>query len=172
MRRYLTATDLHCNERVPRGSDGMKIEERFVIAAPIETVWAFIRDPDRVAPCIPGCESVEAISASSYRSTIAVTLGPIKARFNVIVELTEEHPPHRLVCTTKGEEGSRASIMSARSELVLTAINDKQTEVGCSSDVSIVGRLGKFGLGIMKKRASQLTVEFATVMQEKVQVDA
>jgi uncharacterized protein len=150
----------------------MKIEERFVIAAPIETVWAFIRDPDRVAPCIPGCESVAAISASSYRSTIAVALGPIKARFNVTVELTEEHPPHRLACTTKGEEGSRASVMSARSELVLTAVNDKETEVGCTSEISIVGRLGKFGLGIMKKRASQLAVEFAAVMQERVQANA
>jgi carbon monoxide dehydrogenase subunit G len=155
-----------------RGSDGMMIEERFVIAAPIETVWAFIRDPDRVAPCIPGCEKVEAVSPSSYRSTIAVALGPIKARFNVTVELTEEHPPHRLACTTKGEEGSRASVMSARSELVLTAINDKETEVGCKSDVSIVGRLGKFGLGIMKKRASQLAVEFAAAMQERVRADA
>jgi carbon monoxide dehydrogenase subunit G len=150
----------------------MKIEERFVIAAPIESVWAFIRDPDRVAPCIPGCESVETISPSRYRSTIAVVLGPIKARFNVIVELTEEHPPHRMVCTTRGEEGSRASVMSAQSELVLTAINDKQTEVDCTSDVSIVGRLGRFGLGIMKKRASQLAVEFAAAMQEKVRADA
>jgi uncharacterized protein len=150
----------------------MRIEERFVIAAPIETVWAFIRDPDRVAPCIPGCESVAAISASSYCSTIAVALGPIKARFNVTVELTEEHPPHRLACTTKGEEGSRASVMSARSELVLTAVNDKETEVGCTSEISIVGRLGNFGLGIMKKRARQLALEFAAVMQERVQANA
>jgi carbon monoxide dehydrogenase subunit G len=150
----------------------MKIEERFVIAAPIESVWAFIRDPDRVAPCIPGCEGVETISASRYRSTIAVALGPIKARFNVIVELTEEHPPHRMVCITKGEEGSRASVVSAQSELILTAVNEKETEVDCTSEVSIVGRLGRFGLGIMKKRASQLAGEFAAAMREKVRADA
>ena len=110
---------------------------------------------------------METISPSRYRSTIAIALGPIKARFNVVVELTEEHPPHRMVCTTKGEEGSRASVMSAQSELVLTAINDKETVVDCRSDVSIVGRLGKFGLGIMKKRASQLAVEFAATMREE-----
>jgi uncharacterized protein len=82
----------------------MKLDERFAISAPIEKVWSFIRDPHTVAPCIPGCESVESLSATSYRSTVAVALGPIKARFNFIVQITEETPPNKVVCVTKGEE--------------------------------------------------------------------
>lgn len=148
----------------------MNIEEHFTIPAPIERVWAFIRDPDRVAPCIPGCESVETISATSYRSTIAVALGPIKARFVVVVEITDEKPPTRLTCVTKGEEGGRASIISATSELRLVETSEGKTEVHCTSEVSIVGRLGKFGLGIMKKRAAHLAGEFAGAVQQRMQV--
>jgi carbon monoxide dehydrogenase subunit G len=148
----------------------MKINERFTIPAPIERVWAFIRDPDRVAPCIPGCERIESISATSYRSTIAVALGPIKARFVVVVEITDEKPPTRLTCLTKGEEGSRASVINATSEIALAETNEKETEVYCTSEVSIVGRLGKFGLGIMQKRASQLAGEFAGAVQQRMQV--
>jgi uncharacterized protein len=107
----------------------MRIEERFTIPAPIERVWDFIRDPDRVASCVPGCERVETISTTSYRSTIAVALGPIKARFVVVVEITDEKPPTRLTCVTKGEEGSRASVINATSEIVLAEINEKETEV-------------------------------------------
>lgn len=147
----------------------MKIDERFVIAAPIDQVWSFIRDPERVAPCVPGCESVETLSAQNYRSTIAVALGPIRARFNVVVEVTEEAPPRRLLCLTKGEEGSRASMISATSEITLEAVSQNETEVRCASEVSIVGRLGKFGLGIMKKRASQLAGEFAGAVQQRMQ---
>ena len=148
----------------------MKIEERFIIPAPIDRVWAFVRNPDRVAPCIPGCEHVEAVSDTSYRSTIAVTLGPIKARFIVVVQITDERPPTRLTCVTKGEEGSRASVINANSELVLIELNPRETEVHCTSELSIVGRLGKFGLGIMKKRATQLAGEFAAAMRERMQV--
>ena len=148
----------------------MKIEERFTIPAPIERVWDFIRDPDRVAPCVPGCERVETISTTSYRSTIAVALGPIKARFVVVVEITDEKPPTRLTCVTKGEEGSRASVINATSEIALAETNEKETEVYCTSEVSIVGRLGKFGLGIMKKRASQLAGVFAGAVQQRMQV--
>jgi hypothetical protein len=147
----------------------MMIDERFSIAAPIDKVWAFIRDPQTVAPCVPGCESVETLSETSYRSTIGIALGPIKARFNVIVQITEETPPSRLVCVTKGEEGSKASIISATSEMLLTAVDDKSTEIACSSEVSVVGRLGKFGLGIMKKRASRLAEEFAAAVQQRMQ---
>ena len=148
----------------------MKIEERFIIPASIDRVWAFVRNPDRVAPCIPGCEHVEAISDTSYRSTITVTLGPIKARFIVVVQITDEHPPTRLTCVTKGEEGSRASVINANSKLLLIELNQRETEVHCTSEVSIVGRLGKFGLGIMKKRATQLAGEFAAAVRERMQV--
>ena len=143
----------------------MKIEERFTIPAPIERVWDFIRDPDRVAPCVPGCERVETISTTSYRSTIAVALGPIKARFVVVVEITDEKPPTRLTCVTKGEEGGPFTRRAIAAET-----NEKETEVYCTSEVSIVGRLGKFGLGIMKKRASQLAGVFAGAVQQRMQV--
>jgi carbon monoxide dehydrogenase subunit G len=85
----------------------MKIEERLVIQAPIERVWAFVREPQTCAPCVPGCEGVEALSDTAYRVTVGIALGPIKARFNAVVTITEEAPPTRLVCQTKGEEGAR-----------------------------------------------------------------
>jgi uncharacterized protein len=147
----------------------MKIEEQFTIDAPIDDVWAFVRDPATVAPCVPGCESVEPLSDKSYRSTVAVALGPIKARFNVIVEITEEQPPHRLLCVTKGEEGGKASMLTATSEIVLSEGDNKSTAIRCSSEVAVVGRLGKFGLGIMKKQAGQLAAEFARAVQQRMQ---
>jgi carbon monoxide dehydrogenase subunit G len=77
----------------------MQIDERFLIEAPIDPVWAFVRNPQTAAPCIPGCEAVEPLSDKLYRST-SVALGPIKARFNVVVEITEEFALYRLLRIT------------------------------------------------------------------------
>jgi uncharacterized protein len=66
----------------------MKIDERFLTEAPIDAVWAFVRNPQTVAPCIPGCEAVEPLSDKLYRST-SVALGPIRRDFNVVAEITE-----------------------------------------------------------------------------------
>jgi len=66
----------------------MKIDERFLIEAPIAPVWAFVRNPQTAAPCIPGCEAVEPLSDKLYRST------------SVVVEITEEFALYRLLRIT------------------------------------------------------------------------
>ena len=147
----------------------MKISEEFLVWASIDDAWRFITDPYRVGSCIPGCEAVEVLSESSYRGRISVSVGPISAKFNLVVEVTEFDPPHRIVSVTRGEEGSRASIVSANNELRLTGTGDGMVKVEAVSDVSISGRLGKFGLPIMKKKASQIASQFAKAMQEQLQ---
>ncbi len=68
----------------------MKIEASFIVHAPRDRVWAAITDPARVAPCIPGCESIEIVGPGRYRARVAVAVGPIKATSNLEVDGTEE----------------------------------------------------------------------------------
>ena len=57
----------------------MEGEER--IPAPVEKVWAALNDPDILRACIPGCESLEKKSDTELEATVALKIGPIKARF-------------------------------------------------------------------------------------------
>jgi hypothetical protein len=43
----------------------------------------------------------------------------------------------------------------------LRTLDDRTTEIAYSSKVSLLGPLGKFGLGIMKKRAKGMCGAFA-----------
>jgi carbon monoxide dehydrogenase subunit G len=150
----------------------MRIEGTFTVAAPRERVFAEITNPALMASCIPGCEAIEVVDPKTYRARILIEVGPIKARFNLIVEVTQEEPPVRVLCVTRGEEGSRASMLSANSELLLAATDSGGTEVKYASDVSVTGRLGKFGLGIMKKKAELLGAKFAETFRSKIDVAA
>ena len=149
----------------------MKIDASFIVHASRDRVWAAITDPSRVAPCIPGCESIEIIDPGRYRARVAVSVGPIKAAFNLEVNVTEETPPSFAASTTRGEEGTRASVLTAHNELHLAALEDGMTEVRYVSDISIVGRLGRFGLGVMKKRATALGDAFAEAFRTRVEQD-
>ena len=147
----------------------MRIEDRFVVAAPRERVWVAIKDPGVVAPCIPGCQGVEVVSPTLYKAKIRVQVGPIKADFNVDVEIVSETPLEEVRSVTRGEEGSRASSLSAENSLRLTALNDNETEVSYASEAVVVGRLGKFGLGIMKKKAESLGRDFAAAFKQRLE---
>ncbi len=150
----------------------MRIEGTFTVAAPRERVFAEITNPALMASCVPGCESIEVVDPKTYRARVLVEVGPIKARFNLIVEVTAEEPPARVLSVTRGEEGSRASLLSAHNELMLSPTEGGGTAVKYVSEVSVTGRLGKFGLGMMKKKAESLGAKFAETFRGKIEAAA
>ncbi len=139
----------------------MIIEENFAVEAPLEHVWDCIRDPAFVAPCVPGCQDVEDIGDGAYRAAVKVGIGPIKTVFYLDIQVAEERPPGFARIDTRGQEGTNASRLKAKSELTLSANDMGGTNVYYQSDVQVTGRLVKFGLGIMKKKAAALGAEFA-----------
>lgn len=147
----------------------MKIASSFVVRAPRELVWRFINDPVRMLPCVPGCEAIEPLDARSYRTTVKIELGPIKTRFNLDVAVEREEQPAFVETTTSGEEGTRASMLTAKSRVDLAALDASTTEVSYSSEVAVVGRLGRFGLGMMKKKAEALAKQFERAICDRIE---
>ena len=149
----------------------MHIEDSFTVGVPIETAWKAIRDPEVVGPCIPGCESIEVVDATHYKAAVRLGLGPIKMRFLVDVEITEEAPPHRIRSVTKGEEGGKASRVRSENELSLTVVDETETTVAYGAEVEVTGRIAKFGFGMMKKKAQAIGKEFAEAFCARVEHD-
>ncbi len=147
----------------------MRIEKSFEISASQEEVWRFVSTPEMVGMCFPGCQGVTALGEDKYKATIKVHFGPIKTVFNVDFEATETRPTEFLSYTSRGEEGNRASRLKADSTLTLSTLNEGRTRVVYTSDVSIVGRLGKFGLGMMNKKADSMGDEFVQVLRTKIE---
>lgn len=142
----------------------MRVEKSFTVAAPQDVVWSFITDPDRVAACIPGCENVATIDDGKYRATIKIAAGPIKTSFQLTVTATEARAPEFAAYQTQGEEGGKASRISAHSTLTLTPIDARTCEVNYVSEITIAGRLGKFGAGVMRKIAASEGDKFAAAL--------
>ncbi len=142
------------------------------IDAPVEVVWRALNDPDVLRRCIPGCEALSRQSDDRLAAAVVLKVGPIKARFNLVVEVKEEAPPERVVSVTRGEEGTRASVISSNNELLLAAAETGGTEVKYAAEVSVTGRLGKFGLGMMKKKAESLGAKFAENFRGKIEAAA
>ena len=147
----------------------MKIEKTFSVDAPAETVWQFITSPEKVAPCIPGCEGAEQTGDNTYKAAIKVKVGPIKTRFAVEIETLEERPPEFAAYETKGEEGTKSSRLKAKSTLSLTQLDENTTEVTYTSEINLLGRLGKFGSGMMQKVADSIGNEFVAGLKEQVE---
>ncbi len=127
----------------------MRIDKSFEIDAPQAEVWQFVSSPEKVGKCFPGCQDVQVLGEDKYKAAIKVQIGPIRTTFNVDFEETEKRPMEYLSYTTRGEEGNRASRLKAESTLTFAPLDEDRTSVVYTSDLSIVGRFGKFGAGMM-----------------------
>jgi carbon monoxide dehydrogenase subunit G len=136
-------------------------EEEFTVEAAPETVWDFLLDPQRVAPCLPGCESVEIESATTYKVRLTVKVGFLSTTQNLKVELVESDRPRHLVSVARGEDRKLASQVEVRNTLDLAPASPGHTLVRYRSDVRVLGRLGSVGDAVMKVKAKQVAADFA-----------
>ena len=135
-------------------------EERFTVQAPPETVWGFLLDPKRLAPCIPGCEDLEIVDERRYAMRLTVKVGFLSTRQAIVMEVVEEDPPRRLVSKGHGEDKLLGSQVDVRTTLELSP-EGEGTRVAYTSEVRVLGRLGSIGDAVMKSKAGQLAAEFA-----------
>jgi 2-furoyl-CoA dehydrogenase large subunit len=80
-------------------------------------VWRALLDPKVLARTIPGCHSLDLVSANSYRADVSIGVGIVKGRFAARVALSELDPP-RAAPLSGGLEGTLGiTVGSARVRL-------------------------------------------------------
>jgi carbon monoxide dehydrogenase subunit G len=150
----------------------MDIEKCFRVAAPQSEVWEFITSVEKVAPCMPGVKEVHVQSPGQYTGVINVKVGPIKTSIKADVKEIEQRAPEFISYSIKGEEGGRASRLTAETRLSLAAVSSNQTDVEFKSHAVIVGRLGKFAGGVMNKLADSMSEQFIAALRLQLEPQA
>lgn len=137
----------------------MLIEGQFRVDAAPQDLIRHLFDTRLMASCLPGCEALEPLPDDRYRAVVVVAVAGIQARFNLQVQITARDEL-KVCAQTRGEEGGNASSLQAQTQVWLEPA-DPGTQVHYRSEVSVTGRLGRFGLGMMKKKAQSMGDEFA-----------
>src|SRR5919201_5389650 len=75
------------------------------LAAPRESVWAKLNDPEVLKVCIPGCESLEKLSDTEFQAVAITKIGPVKAKFKGKIRLSDLDPPNGYRISGEGDGG-------------------------------------------------------------------
>lgn len=147
----------------------MEIEKTLTVAAPREQVWALLLDPRVMAGAVPGMQSIDVLSPTEYVAVMHQTISFIKAKFKLRTRITEQRAPEYLCAEGSGEDTAAASSLKQRSEMFLTATPDGGTELRIKARVDLLGRLGTFGLSVMKTKADRLWDEFGNNLKARIE---
>ncbi|QIM49022.1 4-hydroxybenzoyl-CoA reductase [Pusillimonas sp. DMV24BSW_D] len=146
----------------------MEIEKKMTIAAPREKVWAMLLDPNVMGACVPGMESIDVISDTEYLVSIHVKMSFISARFKVRTFVVETREPEYLKSEGKGEDSSLTSSLKHTSEVFLTELGPNETEFRTIVNVELLGRLGSFGMNMVKTKADRMWDDFGRKLAERI----
>lgn len=138
----------------------MEIEKTLMLDAPPARVWALLLDPNAMGACVPGMESIDVISDDEYVAVMKVKIAFISARFKLKTRIVERDEPRYLRAEGTGEDASVASSLKQTSEMWLQERDGGGTELRMKVKVDVLGRMGTFGLGVMKTKADRMWDEF------------
>lgn len=137
------------------------------IAAPIENVWAYLLDVNKVATCAPGFQSLEELGPEHWKALIAVKVGPVNAKFTLDVTRPEMQEPALMVVKARGKAPGSAVELSGK--MALSAFDGGQTRMDWIAQVTVSGAIASVGGRLMNGTADKLTTQFFTCLREKLE---
>jgi carbon monoxide dehydrogenase subunit G len=137
------------------------------IPAPRQAVWEALNDTAVLKASIPGCESLEKTDDSHMKATAAVKLGPISARFNGAVTLSDIDAPNRYTITGEGQ-GGVAGFAKGGAKVFLTD-DDGATLLKYEVHAQVGGKLAQLGARLIDATAKQMAEQFFTKFSDEVQ---
>ncbi|MEZ5839761.1 MAG: carbon monoxide dehydrogenase subunit G [Hyphomicrobiales bacterium] len=144
----------------------MDMSGEYRIAAPRERVWEALNDPEVLKACIPGCESLEKLSDTEMKATVVARIGPVKARFNGAVTLSDLVPPESYRIAGEGS-GGVAGFANGGADVHL-AEDGADTLLTYKVHAKVGGKLAQVGSRLVDSAARKMADDFFGAFTEKL----
>ncbi len=139
----------------------MKLREEFRVPQQPESLWTFFEQPELVARCMPGVESVTIVDQDNVQVRATQSIGPMSATFDARVTVLER-VPNELIRFRATGRSVRGAVGNVRTENAVHLRQDGDgTTVVVHGDVILAGALGSVGQKVVAKQAGKVTAQFA-----------
>jgi len=144
----------------------MEMTGEQLIPVPQAEVWRALNDPEVLKACIAGCEAIERVSDTEYRVTMVAAVGPVKAKFNGKLVLSDLTPPNSYSLSFEGSGG--AAGFGKGSAQVSLKTEGAGTRLTYSAKASVGGKLAQVGSRLIDGVARKMADDFFTAFNEKL----
>ncbi|MBX9709791.1 MAG: carbon monoxide dehydrogenase subunit G [Xanthobacteraceae bacterium] len=128
------------------------------IAASREIVWKALNDPNVLKACIPGCQELVKLSDNEMTATAVIKVGPVAAKFQGAVTLSDFDPPNSYRITGEGQGGVAG--FAKGSALVRLEADGDDTILHYNVSAQIGGKLSQLGGRLIDATAKQMSGAF------------
>lgn len=136
----------------------MEIIGKQVIPVPRDVVWAALNNPEVLKACLPGCESVELTAPNEFKVAIKTVIGPLRARFQGSLRMSEVDAPSSCLMHFEGQGGAVG--FGKGSANVALRDTPEGTELAYEARAQVGGKLAQVGSRLIDSVAKKMTDDF------------
>jgi carbon monoxide dehydrogenase subunit G len=137
----------------------MELSNTRIVPASPSTVWEALNDPAVLKDCVPGCESFERSGENAYQLVMSARVGPVAARFNGRMTMTDLDPPHGYTLHFEGQGGA-AGFARGNARVTLAPEGEQHTSLTYSAKAQVGGKLAQVGSRLIDGVAAKMSDEF------------
>jgi carbon monoxide dehydrogenase subunit G len=144
----------------------MELTGEEMIPQPIQRVWDGLNDPDVLKACISGCEEIVKAADNEYKVVLMAAVGPVKARFNGKLLLSDINPPISYSLIFEGTGGA-AGFAKGGAQVTLSR-DGPATKLAYNANAKIGGKIAQVGSRLIEGVARKIAAEFFARFNEIV----
>jgi carbon monoxide dehydrogenase subunit G len=152
----------------------MELSGDVTINAPRDRVWAALNDPDVLARCIEGVETLTRVSGDEgerFEGKMNAKVGPVRATFTGQVTLTDVVAPERYVLVGEGK-GGVAGFAKGEAAVQLAESAPGTTVLSYQVKSSVGGKLAQLGARLIEGTAKAYAESFFASLKAEVETPA
>jgi carbon monoxide dehydrogenase subunit G len=148
----------------------MLMENEFTVAAPIDFLWTYLLDVEKIAPCMPGAELTEIVDDKNWKGKLNAKFGPVSMSFAGTVTIeSRDDAAHRVVLSAKGMEQKGKGAANAKvTSWLEPGPSEGVTTVKMEADITLTGAAAQLSRGLLPEISKKLTQTFADCLQESM----
>ena len=140
------------------------------LAVSQQQAWEALNDPQTLQQCLAGCETFEDAGDGSYAVIMSVKIGPVSAKFNGRVTLSDVQPPRSYTIAFEGQ-GGVAGFGKGQAKVDLTPADERHCELQYEVQAQVGGKIAQLGQrlidGAAKSMAEDFFARFEALMQQR-----
>ncbi len=147
----------------------MDFHYRYNVSADPDELWALVSDIPTVGMCIPGASDVRADGDASYAGMVKVRVGPISLGLNGKLTVDEiDNAGRQISLTGEGADRKVPGNVRVRIKMAVEPADAGSSVLVVDSEANIMGKLGEFGQGIIRRKAEGILKDFGENLAKKV----
>jgi hypothetical protein len=144
----------------------MEMTGEQIIQQPQAKVWEALNDPAVLKDCIPGCDSIERLSDTEYKVAMTAAVGPVRAKFNGKLVLSDVNPPTSYTLAFEGSGG--AAGFGKGSAQVSLAPEGAATKLTYTAKAQVGGKLAQVGARLIDGVSKKMADDFFNAFNARV----